>query len=527
MVKFRKLKELNVISSILVVAKYSFCFIFFIYQGEAISLSLDKVTVFQKLLYALLILISTKIIVMFSDIFNKYISERYKNYELYIQWSALFPKKIFRDVQNSHNKINVLFFEYLPRLFELENSIFTNFVTIFYVLILATIAFIYTKFYIGIFALLLIFLFNYFTKNLFVNKIDEYQKIVNNFKIKLLAWVNDYFDSYREVSKNWCNIGEWGEISYNDFYYAKKKQINSYLFKDILNQVSVEIPFLINTSIVILAIYNDYISLVQMFVWVGFSQFMINASNSALGNRMDIKHRNSLLQKTNEILKLFAYNSDVAIINRKIGSHYAEITMRDGTINTLTLNPGIYHIKGGNGSGKSSLFNYILGYERLFDFDSFSKVSQLAASLSDSDIRVVERDVVIFDCFDKFNEQVCGPFTNGKTLWNEKVRYSLYKLLSNNLACKWFKIFSTLESEFIKRNNNSFSSGEKVVLSFMRFLFSWNAHVKLLIVDECDSFLDDENKELFLQSLMSISLSMAVYIGSHDPIVEKVIKQDH
>ena len=49
----------------------------------------------------------------------------------------------------------------------------------------------------------------------------------------------------------------------------------------------------------------------------------------------------------------------------------------------------------------------------------------------------------------------------------------------------------------------------------MRFFCSWNEYVKLLIVDECDAFLDYENKQLFTQTLSELSKYMAIYISFH------------
>ena len=92
----------------------------------------------------------------------------------------------------------------------------------------------------------------------------------------------------------------------------------------------------------------------------------------------------------------------------------------------------------------------------------------------------------------------------------------MIKLLDERLANQWMKIFLSLEWNFINRKEKLLSSGEKIILSFARFFASWDRNVKLLIIDECDSFLDKVNREFFIEAVSCICLHMAVYISSHD-----------
>ena len=199
----------------------------------------------------------------------------------------------------------------------------------------------------------------------------------------------------------------------------------------------------------------------------------------------------------------------------------SEVTLKDGSRNSLSLTPGIYHIKGDNGSGKSTLLNIILGYERThYHFENIN-LSQLLDSINQDNIRIIERDSIIFDCFDDINTQICGPFNILNDRWVTKINQSLAKLLEPAPAKEWMDIFLSLESEYIRRENKTISSGEKIILSLMRFLASWNKDVCLLIVDECDSFLDHDKKQLFIEMLNILSSSMAIYIVSHDASFKK------
>lgn len=523
MVKFDELKKLKTITGVIVFVKYSLWCYFFILQGRAIELAIEKNKLQKELIYTLAGFILVKMVVMLCDIFQKFFIEYYKNIELKYQWSYHLPKDIYSENQNKKNDINILFFDYLPKLFEFKVTILQNNVTIFSVFALTIIAFIYTEFLLGILALSLVFFLNYLSKNIFVKKIDDYQKESYHSKITILNWIEQYFSSYREISKNWQGIASasWKNNIYDKYFISKKNEIAFYLYRDLLAQVLVELPFLVNTSIVILGVYYEYLSLTQLFVWVGFSQFMINASNAYLENKITRKQEDTLNEHTVSILQNFSPKTSKVITEGKSCNFlFSEVVMQDGEINKITLEPGLYHIKGGNGSGKSTLMNIILGYERRFyDFKSASLL-HLINNINHIKVRVIDRDAVVFDCFKDLNSQICGP-TTVHTRWRETISHSLHQLLAIDLAKEWMNIFTNLEIEYNIRKDNNLSSGEKVVLSLMRFFNSWNMDVNLLIIDECDSFLDCEKKNLFINTLNGLAGHMAVFISCHDRLLSR------
>lgn len=398
----------------------------------------------------------------------------------------------------------------------------------YYIFAMTISAFLYTGFSLGILALSFVFVLNFLSKNIFIKKIDEYQKEANYSKIKILNWVEQYFSSYREISKNWHGItnATWKDDVYNKYFTSKSKQVVFYLYRDLLAQVLVELPFLLNTSIVILGVYYDYLSLTQLFVWVGFSQFMINASNAYLENRINKKQLVTLTAQASLILQGLSSKVTVDIIDNKDCEFlFSEIVMRDGETNRLSLEPGLYHIKGGNGSGKSTLMNIFLGYERKdYNFKN-TKLSRLLAEITQENVRVIERESVVFDCLDDMNSQICGPLGAINYRWEIIIIQSLSKLLAPDLVRKWMEVFIGLESEYTSRKDKIMSSGEKVILSLMRFFSSWNVTVNLLIIDECDSFLDYDKKKLFIETVQALADHMAVYISCHDASLTKFLEK--
>ncbi len=510
------LNKLKFLNASLLTVKNIFCFLFFVLQGKAIELSISTNKLPQQLVYTLIGYVIVKLIVMLCDVFQRFISDHYKNLELKRIWIHYFPKKIYKDNDSKHNQLSFLYFNVFPRLFELKISIFSNMVNIICIFTLTLSALIYSKFYLATLALLLVFIFNFISRDLLVDHIGKYHHEENESKTKILKWIGEYLSAYREISKNWVGISDsnWSDKIYENYYLAKKKQTFFYFYRDLISQALVELPFLFNSAIVILGVYYHYVSLTQLFVWIGFCQLMITASNAYIENRVNKKEASILNAKGNEILNEFEVKKRLnkSKINTK---SISEVTMLDGQKNILSIKPGIYHIKGNNGSGKTTLLNIILGYERHLNVNKHIQLDNIINSVQPHNIRLIERNAVIFDSLTDFSMQVCGPYNARESLWKNDLINSINILLNEELAKVWIQLFISLEKKYIKRNDKSMSSGEQVLLSLLRFFVSWNKKVKVLIVDECDSFLDKKNRELFIAAIKDISSHLAIFISGH------------
>jgi ABC-type bacteriocin/lantibiotic exporter with double-glycine peptidase domain len=291
-----------------------------------------------------------------------------------------------------------------------------------------------------------------------------------------------------------------------------------------MSQILVELPFIINSALVILGVYYKYITLTQLFIWVGFCQFMINASNAYFENCVKKKERKILSDQSSDILNRFKNTihqgaNQEAIVNNYVTS---EVTLRDGSKNILSLTPGIYRLFGSNGSGKSTLLNIILGYERRYSILEQNGLEELINAVQTSNIRLIERDSVIFECLSGFDAQITGPSNTCHAHWKKTMIDSISQLLDDTLAKQWIMIFLALEMEYTNRKDKNMSSGEKIIISFIRFFVSWDSSVRLLVIDECDSFLDHDKKTLFKEAVIKLSHHMAIFISSHDSSIFKV-----
>lgn len=517
MMYFHNLKKTKALLGSLTALKYTLWCLFFFYQGRAIELATATEEVLSLLMSTLLYFILLKVGVISCDILHQYITEQEKNRAMQSTWEKKFPSHVYKDTEAKHNLMYLLFFDYMPNLFELECHLITNRIMMWSVLLVSLGLFYITHFIWGALALLLVFSLNYLSKNICIKAIDQQQKALNQHKRHLSHWMHQFFSAYREVSKNWPFdvLKTWPKTMYQKLFLTQKKMTQLHLYRDLLSQALVELPFLVNTAGVILALYQHYLSVTQLFVWIGVSQFAIQASNAYLENKLYRKKRTTLTHEAQHILQTLGYKPPCAHAKKTPALPAINITLQDGTQNQLALKPGLYPITGKNGAGKSTLLNLVLGYERQLKSPAYHPLKHLLASVHPQSIRVIERDAVVFDCINSFEAQVFGPTPHKNTSWEHVITHRVTPLLGVSLTYQWLDLFRTLEARYNQRLDKSFSSGERVMLSFMRCLLSWSNQIKILVIDECEAFLAPDVKQHFVQSIDKLSQKTAIFMSSH------------
>ena len=530
MIKFSNIKKLNLLNSVIISIKYLLWIVFFIFQGRAIELAVTKKEIFDELMITLVLFVILKMFVVLCDALQCFILEHFKNNAMNEQWQTHFPKKIYRDMTNKDNEVNLLFFDYFPAMYDINNTIFNNNFTLITIFSLTIFAFLYEGFSFGIISLPVIFLMNFFSKKIYVRKINQLNTVLFNTKSQTLEWIKQYFMAYKEISKIWHNkiLSLWSIEIYKPYYESTKKQTILVLYRDIITHFFVEFPFMINSAAIIVAVYYDYLSLEEMFVWIGFCQFMIQASNNYIQNQIVREKNHIIKEKIGEILNHFRQPNVHLFSNALIEKiDECEVIMKDGTKNILGIKPKIYLIQGDNGTGKSTLMHLILGYERANIIPDNLEFNQLINLRKLDEIRLIERESVIFNNLFDFNSQICGPITLKTSAWRNRAHRTMHQLFDYDLKESWTQIFDNLEYEYNNRAEIIFSSGEKVIFSFIRFLVSWEPSVSLLIIDECDSFLDRERKILFAKTVQCLAKHMAIYISSHDKEFKNIVLNDY
>ena len=95
----------------------------------------------------------------------------------------------------------------------------------------------------------------------------------------------------------------------------------------------------------------------------------------------------------------------------------------------------------------------------------------------------------------------------------------MINLLSINLIYELKCFFSTIEEKFSQKMDGGLSSGEKILISILRALTSWNKEITMLVTDECVAFLDFKSKNLLLRCLNELSSIIPIFISSHESVM--------
>ncbi len=92
-------------------------------------------------------------------------------------------------------------------------------------------------------------------------------------------------------------------------------------------------------------------------------------------------------------------------------------------------------------------------------------------------------------------------------------------LFNPQLANYWLARIYDMEKKYpclLDSNENTIlSTGERVLVSFFRSLAYWDGNIRLLVIDEADSFLDKEKRQFFNASLELLSSSVTIWKISH------------
>lgn len=513
--KFQNLNKVKLILVVTCVIKYFLWTGFFILQGRAIEQAVNRVVLINQLLVTLGLFIFIKLLVMFLDIVSKHLVNYFQNIAIENKWRQIFPLKIYRDNEHQNHAFNLLIFDYFPNLYSTECAIFNNVALIASVSVISTALLMYTHFYIGFAALALVFTLNFFNKTIYRKHIEKSHKESHIKKSNLSKWINEYFRSSKEITLNWSSqVEDWSKSQYQPIFRNTQALIKYQFYRDIFGQLFVEIPFLINTSLVILGVFQGYLTISQMFVWVGISQFIISASNAFMENRVNADKKNTIKDKIVEIKR--------DIIGEQVGFvspcdlDTLTVKLLDGSENTLTKHSGLHHISGANGSGKTTLINSIIGYEREIITQYSLPLREFFSNYEMDSFRIIERNSLMFDSLSGFKEQIVGPsYSDSKDLY-PLIESNMKNIIDSEPFDRLMKIFRSIESQYNAAPEKPLSSGQMVLVSFMRVLASWNDNVRILVVDECSAFLDETIKKEFVDCITKFSKHVAVYLIANE-----------
>lgn len=479
-------------------------------MGEAMtSLAKDSI----PLSYVLYLMMAYGTIQIVNALINTFLDNIVRYYSIdsfYDNWNKFFPLHINQEHRlNSSSFFNNLY-SHIPKIFDLKSSIYIN-ITSFFVICAGYLYRVWQdEYYIGLIYLPILILTTWLASQLYKNRYGDGIEVVSKQKSTLLNWINAFFNGYREAA---LNIGTnrlkdmYVEVG-GQTHRVLKSHAKTAFLRDVFGGFLVDWPYIILISMTIIATAMGHLSFTSAVVWLGLVDYIVRANNSlrvVFSNQLQIKHlEKSCVEQLAWIGQVQTPRANVDVSNTAFS-----FTLQDESHVAFSLTPGIHRICGTNGSGKSTLLNALSGFSELITPEECSEVYRFR-QCTNGDIRVITKDPSLYPNLSSFFQQI--HLTDRNTLPDFGHASAI---LSNDIWEDWMSRLQTLSERFEARGTSSLSSGELVQLSFFRAMSAWKPGVQVLMVDECESWLDIETRKLFFQTIDQLSTHVSVLFVSH------------
>jgi ABC-type glutathione transport system ATPase component len=293
------------------------------------------------------------------------------------------------------------------------------------------------------------------------------------------------------------------------------------IYRDFLASFLNDLPYILTiASIIVISKLKGH-GLASIIIWMGIVDYLVQASDSLKSFRDQGIEKKAILAQLEEQLSWVSKNENKCLKikdvkkNKKLSSPKETFNLKDNGQITLSLNKGLWKIDGHNGSGKTTLWNTLIGYNVDYDTWSLKKVSLIQKEL-EGKVRIIEKSPGIVKEWSTFESQIMGFSSpeNQSNFWMT-LEKKLDHILPSKIGEEWLLIFKNLERLWKTRKNNEFSNGEQILFSLARVLYYFNKEVKVIISDECDSFLDKKTRKLYLETIRHFSTNISVWFISH------------
>lgn len=466
----------------------------------------------------------------FANIFSENLGRLFSIEEYKRHWIRWTPKHLNRSDLGHHHKLFNGLYNNVPKLFSLKVSILLQSLTAIIYFGFFLWRTVHDEFWIALSFIPIIGCLSWGAGRLYCKTYEQGTRRVSDQRVGLMSWLDSWFRAYRERSLNWPSDGT---LNRHDTWFQSQGlkvagglrfHAMTVLKRDIFGTFLVDWPYILCVVTVLICVARGQLTIGEFLIWTALIDYLMSAFGSLRfikKCRIDTKALSDLIQTDLAWLKTTRTSHDAELLSLPHARPLAAGGKEDFTFQLLSgetthlgTRPGFYRIHGSNGSGKSTLLDTLLGFNESFTRWSPEDVARLRTAV-EGRARVVERDGTIFAEFNSsLYAQIFGLDSIDQAEAKAKLEERLDALLPEAIAGFWKAKLNDLELIWGLRPGN-FSSGEKVVLSFFRALAYWDASTEVLVVDECDSVLDQRTASVFQASLMSLSQKVAVWYVSH------------
>ena len=412
----------------------------------------------------------------------------------------LLPNTLYKQHQGKGESFYISLYQHIPQLFELQAMSFSKLGCGILILIIFFVKVVDDKFWLGLVYLPIILGLSWLANKFLSQKYQDSIKQTATLKQQFLKSTLNYFKGSKESQYNWGSaLSSWYQTEGSKVSQGLQQQWKIHFMRDFFGSFCIDWPYIVCLCLTIIAAATGKLSISQAIMWLGLTDFLVRGNQyftGFLSGRINARALKQVIEKDLEWLKDFSHTTH-PVIDKCPPSLNFELLDKNKT--SLSLSPGIYFVEGSNGSGKTTLLETLIGYNHDFKNWNTTHVEAIQNMLKEK-VRIIEKNPVIYDEFETFEEQILGP-TYEKNDLTSHFHGQLQNILPEKCLSYWVKKLDLLKSKFDCDENYQFSQGEKAIIALARALSHWKTETKVLIIDECDASLDEKTKKAFLATV--------------------------
>jgi len=465
------------------------------------------------------------------DALSNATDEWYKNWAIISEykrgWEFYFPDFIPRRIREYYDNIYNTLQTNIPNLFLILTDIWVKVATFVSLTFFCILQVYKDHFFLGLSIGLSISLLTFFSSFFLENQYKESLKNLNLNNSFLIGWMQRFFHGYKDITANIANIIQKDpqnimQETLDERVNLMKKHLLIDIKRGLIGFVMVDLPPLLGFVMIFYQGYQGALTIGGVYFWIGLMDRFINLGLSLREIKENYLQYRSLqsviVEQTAVFRKLKKPPSEQ--VGNTTETPDRKFQLMDGSSVKLNTKPGLYHIQGGNATGKSTLLDTIVGLNDTYDDWSQEQIQEFIIRIGQS-YRTIESNPVILRGVSKdFWQDLTGSHNSTSSKWEDRIKSNLdHGALDTKLRDFWWKKLQYLKEVYSLREG-SLSQGEKVLFSTLRMLLSLDMEVKAIFCDEVESVLDEKARKMFQESLYALSNKYAIYFVSHTTKVD-------
>jgi len=229
-------------------------------------------------------------------IISAFLNTARDNYRRYVaiqafasEWSHKYPGRINRDQTLLSDQYFLSLYERVPQLVDLKMDSTVQLLTATVIATAFISKTIMDQFWAGLSFLPALMILSWVGNRFLATAYQEGMTKVSEEKLRLIKWLRSYFRGEREARFNWQTISndqshrEWHQDHGAKIVKTLRTHARTALHRDFVGSICADWPYILGLAVTILAASRGRLSIADLVIWMGLTDYLIIAVNSFRG----------------------------------------------------------------------------------------------------------------------------------------------------------------------------------------------------------------------------------------------------